>query len=71
MEGTIKKKEQKMKRGHKASSAGMATEQPLPSEPQCSACSPVSHPSSFPLRNMKRITLGSQKNVAQNSTKDK
>lgn len=71
IEDKIKKKEQEMKRGHKMFNAEMATDCLLSSEPQCSPCSPISHPNSFPLRNKKRIMLGSQKNVAQNSTKDK
>lgn len=71
MEGKIKKKEPKMRRGHQTSSSEVAEDQPLSSEPQCSPCSPISRPTSSPLRNKKRITLGSQKNVAQNSTKDK
>lgn len=53
------------------SSTEVAVDRPLSSETHLSNASPISFLNNFPLRNKNQITLGSQKNVAQNSTKDK
>lgn len=49
------------------SSIKVAADHPLPRDPQL----PISYLNCSPLHNKNRITLGRQKNVAQNSTKDK
>lgn len=59
-----------MKKGCKMSSTEVAMDQPLSSEPQLST-PPISDLNSFLLRNKNSIMLDSQKNAAQNSTKDK
>ena len=52
------------------SSTEVAMDQPLSSKPQLST-PPISDLNSFLLRNKNSIMLDSQKNAAQNSTKDK